>query len=131
MQLLVSYLCSLHSFHSIMNRTIVVNDHNVFFMDVYIWQLNVKMWYIRIMLKTLQISRSLKDGIFETNPHVFFNQDQRNVYSEIIACMSPHYVGPRCFLLDAVGGTGKTFVLNAIYMLLAELHEFFSRMYGI
>ena len=45
---------------------------------------------------------------------LLFNQDQRNVYNEIIACMSPNYVGPRCFFIDAVGGTGKTFVLNAI-----------------
>ena len=28
--------------------------------------------------------------------------------------MNIGYIGPRCFFLDAVGGTGKTFVLNAV-----------------
>ena len=45
---------------------------------------------------------------------LLFNEDQRAAYNEIIAGINPAYVGPRCFFLDAVGGTGKTFVLNAV-----------------
>ena len=43
-----------------------------------------------------------------------FNNEQRVVHEHIITTMNPAYDGPKSFFLDAGGGTGKTYVLNAV-----------------
>ena len=53
--------------------------------------------------------QKIDNEVLRDNSLLLFNEDQLNAYNEVVACMNIGYIGPRCFFLDAVGGTGKTF----------------------
>ena len=43
-----------------------------------------------------------------------FNDEQRNAFNIIAACLADNYEGNKVFNINAPGGCGKTFLLNAI-----------------
>ncbi len=43
-----------------------------------------------------------------------FNRDQRNCFDIIISSIEPNYMSKKIFFIDAIGGTGKTYLLNIL-----------------
>ena len=43
-----------------------------------------------------------------------FNDEQRNAFNIIAACLADNYEGTKVFNINAPGGCGETFLLNAI-----------------